>query len=166
MPGPDLTASRLTRTSAATMRTSSRTSVTSTAVRRQRRIVRAVVRATEVWRAVVAAVVAAARWAGRTVRPAGAVVVIVATVGLALGTAFGWVEWMVAGVAGLLLVAMSVPFLFGARAYDVDLTLQHERVVAGHGVTGEIVVRNDSARPALPGRLDICLLYTSPSPRD
>ena len=155
MPESELTASRLTRTSAATMRTSSRTSVTSTAVRRQRRIVRAVVRATEVWRALVDAVVAAARWAGRTVRPAGAVVVMVATIGLALGTAFGWVEWMVAGVAGLLLVAMSVPFLFGARAYDVDLTLQHERVVAGHGVTGEIVVRNDSARPALPGRLDI-----------
>ncbi|MDQ1137987.1 hypothetical protein QE410_002786 [Microbacterium sp. SORGH_AS 1204] len=155
MPESDLTASRLTRTSARTMRTGSSTSVTSTAVRRQRRIVRAVVRATEVWRAVVAAVVGAGRWAGRTVRPAGAVVTIAATVGLTLGTVFGWVEWMVAGVAGLLLVVMSIPFLFGARAYDVDLTLQHERVVAGHGVTGEIVVRNDSARPALPGRLDI-----------
>lgn len=155
MPDADLTESRLTRTSAGTLRTGSRTSVTSTSVRRQRRMVRAVVRATELWRALTDAVVTAARWAGRTVRPAGAVVVAAATIGLILGVVFGWVEWMVAGAAALLLLAMSVPFLFGARAYDVDLTLQHERVVAGHGVTGQVVVRNDAARAALPGRLDI-----------
>jgi hypothetical protein len=137
------------------MRTSSRTSVTSTSVRRQRRIVQAVVRATEVWRALAGAALGAARWAGRTVRPAGTVVAVAASVGLLLGVLFGWVEWMVAGTAALLLLAMSVPFLFGARAYDVDLALQHERVVAGNGVTGQIVVRNDSARAALPGRLDI-----------
>lgn len=155
MPDADLTESRLTRTSAGTLRTGSRTSVTSTSVRRQRRIVRAIVRTTEVWRALIETTVAAARWAGRTVRPAGGVVVIAATVGVVFGILFGWVEWMVAGFAAVLLLAMSVPFLFGARAYDVDLTLQHERVVAGHGVSGEIVVRNDSARPSLPGRLDI-----------
>jgi uncharacterized protein (DUF58 family) len=62
---------------------------------------------------------------------------------------------MVAGAISVLLVVMSVPFLFGARAYDVDLTLTHERVIAGQGVTGEIVVRNDGRRVALPGRLDI-----------
>ncbi|WP_295838728.1 DUF58 domain-containing protein [uncultured Microbacterium sp.] len=150
MPDVNLTESRLTRTSF----TGSRTSITSTSVRRQRRIVRAVVRITEAWRVTTQAVAAAARWAGRTVRPAGAVAVA-AVGGLFFGLVFGWVEWMVAGCAALLLLAMSVPFLFGARAYEVDLVLAHERVVAGTGVTGEIVVRNDSARPALPGRLDI-----------
>ncbi len=59
------------------------------------------------------------------------------------------------GQRGLILLVMSVPFLFGARAYEVDLALEHERVTAGNGVTGQIVVRNESARPALPGRLDI-----------
>ena len=40
-----------------------------------------------------------------------------------------------------------------ARAsYDVDLSLAHERIVAGDGVTGEIVVRNHGRRIALPGR--------------
>lgn len=155
MPDLNLTESRLTRTSAGTMRTGSRTSVTSTSARRQRRVVRVIVRLAEWWRAATAGAEAAARWAGRTVRPAGAVVAVAATLGLALGLVFGWVEWMVAGAASLLLLLMSVPFLFGARAYEVDLALQHERVTAGHGVTGEIVVRNDSARPALPGRLDI-----------
>ncbi|MFX5957114.1 hypothetical protein ABTF01_22210, partial [Acinetobacter baumannii] len=62
---------------------------------------------------------------------------VAAMAGLALGLVFGWVEWMVAGAVALLLLIMSIPCLFGARAYDVDLTLTHERVVAGHGVTGE-----------------------------
>ena len=62
---------------------------------------------------------------------------------------------MVAGAIALLLVVMCVPFLFGARFLDVDLGLAHERVVAGDGVTGEIVVRNDGRRVALPGRLDL-----------
>jgi uncharacterized protein (DUF58 family) len=102
-----------------------------------------------------AALASAAAWSARTVRPAGLLVVIAATLGLGIGIAFGWVEWMVAGAIALLLVVMCVPFLFGARSYDVDLVLAHERVVAGDGVTGEIVVRNDGRRVALPGRLDI-----------
>ncbi|KTR96058.1 hypothetical protein NS220_03705 [Microbacterium testaceum] len=155
MPDVNVTESRLTRTSAGTVGTGSRTSITSTSTRRARRIVRAVVRAAEAWRATSEAVLTASRWAGRTVRPAGAVVTIAATAGLIAGLVFGWVEWMVAGSASLLLLIMSVPFLFGSRAYAVDLTLARERVVAGHGVTGEIIVRNESARVALPGRLDI-----------
>ncbi|MDQ1074404.1 MULTISPECIES: DUF58 domain-containing protein [Microbacterium] len=155
MPEVNSTESRLTRTSAGTAVTGSRTSITSTSTRRERRIVRAVVRVAEAWRVTTDAAVTATRWAGRTVRPAGAVVTIAATGGLLLGVVFGWIEWMVAGSAALLLLLMSVPFLFGARAYAVDLTLARERVVAGHGVTGEIVVHNESSRVALPGRLDI-----------
>lgn len=155
MPNLSRTESRLTRTSAATAGTASRTSITSTSTRRQRRIVRAVVRAAEIRRVVVAGAAAAVRWAGRTVRPAGALVALAATVGLVLGLVFGWVEFLVAGAVSVALLAMSVPFLFGARAYEVDLSLTHERVVAGHGVSGEIVVRNGGTRSALPGRLDI-----------
>jgi len=155
VPEVSLTESRVTRTSAGTVGTGSRTSITSTSTRRSRRIVGAVVRAAALWRATTDALSTATRWAGSTIRPAGVVVVLTATVGLLAGIAFGWVEWMVAGSAALLLLLMSVPFLFGSRAYAVDLTLTHERVVAGHGVAGEIVVRNDSARTALPGRLDI-----------
>lgn len=151
------TESRLTRTSAATG-TDGRTHVTSTAVTppgRGRTLVRAAVWAATTWTAVASATSAAASWIARTVRPAGALVALAATVGLAAGIAFGWVEWMVAGAAALVLLAASVPFLFGARSYDVDLSLAHERIVAGGGVTGEIVVRNEGRRIALPGRLDI-----------
>lgn len=151
-----LTESRLTRTAAGAAATGvPGTTTQRTSTRRSRGLVRVVMRGTRAWRAVMRALATALAWSARTVRPAGALVVIAATAGLGLGIAFGWMEWMVGGAIGLLLLAMCVPFLFGARTYDVDLTLAHERVVAGNGVTGEIVVRNHGRGVALPGRLDI-----------
>ncbi|MDW4573857.1 DUF58 domain-containing protein [Microbacterium sp. M3] len=154
-----LTESRLTRTVQSTG-TTGRTHVTATATsvassRRSRAFVRAAVWWTGMWRAAGSGIAAAAEWTAGTVRPAGVLVAAAATAGLVLGIVFGWMEFMVAGAASLVLLAAAVPFLFGARAYDVDLTLTHERVVAGEGVTGRIVVRNDGHRIALPGRLDI-----------
>ncbi|WP_345801517.1 DUF58 domain-containing protein [Microbacterium sp. AZCO] len=150
-----LTESRLTRTSTSTGSGTGATTRTVAPLRRGRALVRAVVWTTQASRAFGAGVAAAATWASRTVRPAGVLVAAAATGGLVLALAFGWVEWMVAGAISVLLLAMAVPFLFGARSYDVDLSLAHERVVAGQGVVGEIVVRNDSTRTALPGRIDI-----------
>ena len=158
-----LTESRLTRASASTGPAAASaahsglhgTTTQLTSARRGRRLVRAVVRGTEALRTAGSALSTARVWAARTVSPAGVLVVLAATAGLGLGIAFGWMEWMVAGGIALVLGAMCVPFLFGARSYDIDLVLAHGRVVAGDGVTGEIVVRNDGRRVALPGRLDI-----------
>ncbi|GAA2986361.1 hypothetical protein JOD63_002286 [Microbacterium terrae] len=152
-----LTESRLTRTSQSTG-TAGRTHVTSTSVtsaRRGRAVVSAAVWATRAWRAAGSGIREAATWTARTVRPPGVLVAAAATVGLVLGIVFGWVEWMVAGTASLVLLVAAVPFLFGARSYDVDLSLAHERVVAGDGIVGEIVVRNHGHRATLPGRIDI-----------
>ena len=150
---------RITRTVQATG-TTGRTHVTATATsvgesRRGRAFVRAAVWWTRVWRAAGSGITAAAEWAAQTIRPAGALVAVAATGGLVLGIVFGWVEFMVAGAASVVLLLAAVPFLFGARAYDVDLSLTHERIVAGEGVTGRIDVRNDGHRTALPGRIDI-----------
>ncbi|GAA5093385.1 DUF58 domain-containing protein [Microbacterium yannicii] len=161
--------SRLTRTvhstgaagrTGATGRTHSTLTSTSTAYgtgpsRRGRALVRAAVWGANAWRTAGSGISTATEWAGATIRPAGALVASAATAGLLLGMLFGWVEWMVAGAASLVLVVAAIPFLFGARSYDVDLTLTHERVVAGDDVAGEIVVRNDGHRLSLPGRIDI-----------
>ncbi len=149
------TSSRLTRTAASTgvSGATTRTDVTSTA--RGRSLVHSVVWGTQALRTVRTWLRAAVMWCARTARPAGVVVVIAATVGLVMGIGFGWVEWMVGAAVALVLLAMSVPFLFSARSYDVDLVLTHARVVAGDGASGEIVVRNDGHRTALPGRIDI-----------
>ena len=146
-----LTESRLSRTAASTG-TGTRTTTS-----RDRRsvLVRSVVRATRIFRAIAQAITSAVAWCTSTVRPAGAVIAVTATVGLGLGLVLGWIEWLTAGIVALALLVMAVPFLFGARAYEVDLTLTHERVVAGDSVTGELTVRNRGTRVALPGRIDI-----------
>jgi len=152
-----LTESRLTRSAAATGSATGPGETTRTVapITRGRTLVRLAVWATATWRALGSGVRTAADWASNTVRPAGVLVVLAASAGLVLGIVFGWVEWMVAGSIATLLILMAVPFLFSARSYDVDLTLTHERVVAGDGVSGEIVVRNHGRRTALPGRIDI-----------
>lgn len=142
---------RLTRTAAAS-RSGERTEVT---VARDRALVRVAVRSARMWRVLRTAAQEAAVWAARTVRPAGVLVLVVATVGLVLGLVFGWAEWIVGGTLAVALLALSVPFLFGARAYDVDLALGHERVIAGNGVAATVTVRNVGGRVALPGRIDV-----------
>ncbi|MBB2975420.1 hypothetical protein FHX49_000986 [Microbacterium endophyticum] len=146
---------RIARTSTSTSAHTGQTTRTQTSVRRGRRVVAAVVWTSTAWRAVRRAARIALVWSARTVRPAGAIVVATATVGLALGLLFGWVESIVAAVVALVLVALSVPFLFGARSYAVDLTLGHDRVTAGDSAGGEITVRAVGSRVVLPGRLDV-----------
>lgn len=150
-----LTDTRLTRTSTegAAGRTHA-TSVTATSIS-SGRIVNVVVWSTRAWRALARAASASTIWVARTVRPAGALVLLAATAGLAAGLVFGWVEWMVAGAAALLLLLASIPFLFGSRSYEVDLSLARERIIAGDGLSGDVVVRNTGRRMALPGRIDI-----------
>ncbi|WP_396642346.1 DUF58 domain-containing protein [Microbacterium sp.] len=142
----------VTRTSASSG-SAERTRVTTTA--RGERGARAGVWIVTAARAVAAGVRAVADRAGGAVMPAGWLVLAAATLGLALGSAFGWVEWLVAGVASLVMLVLCVPFLFGARAYDVVVRLAHERVVVGGELTGEIVIRNRGRSTALPGRLDL-----------
>jgi uncharacterized protein (DUF58 family) len=90
-----------------------------------------------------------------TVAPAGWLLIVLATGGLVAGLVWGWVEGLVAGIAALLLLAASVPFLFGARGYEVTVQLAHERVVAGATVDADVHVRNAGSTTLLPGRLDL-----------
>jgi hypothetical protein len=118
------------------------------------RAVTAIVWWIAVWRWVVPRVRRIAVFVWETVTPAGWLAVAVFAA-LPVGLALGWVELAVAGlIAGVLLVT-AVPFLFGGRAYAVDLTLTTERVVAGDVIRGTITVTNESKRVALPGRIDI-----------
>ncbi len=145
---------RLTRTSAGG-RTGERTERTEVTSARSRAVVGAAVRASRAWAAVQRAVRAALLWCARTVRPAGALVIAVAIGGLIAGVMFGWVEAVVAGALALVLLALAVPFLFGSRTYEVGLSLAHERIVAGSGVSATVTVRNTGPRVALPGRIDV-----------
>jgi hypothetical protein len=102
------------------------------------------------------------RWASRafslamrTVTSAGWLAIAAATVGLAVGIGFGWVEWVVAGLTALALVLVAVPFLLGQPDYQVELSISDQRVVAGSQVDGKVRVVNAGRRIALPGRLEV-----------
>lgn len=142
--------SRITRTVASTG-TATHTRYTT---RRGDSVVLAVVWWIRVSRATRSAVGAAWSWVVSTVTPAGWLMVLVAAL-LPVGIIFGWVELIVAGSVALALLVLSIPFLFGAHSYAVDLTLTHERVVAGAEVGGAVTITNTSKRLALPGRVDI-----------
>ncbi|MDJ1113301.1 DUF58 domain-containing protein [Microbacterium dauci] len=113
------------------------------------------VRGVQTWRRVRAVAERTGRWIVETVTPAGWIALGVAVAGLGLGLGFGLLEFAVAGAAATVLLVCSVPFLFSARAYDVRLLLEHDRVVAGTPVEGELVVTNVGRSTALPGRVDV-----------
>ncbi|MCR2816987.1 DUF58 domain-containing protein [Microbacterium jiangjiandongii] len=113
------------------------------------------VRGDRAWRRARTAVVAAWRGVSDTVTAAGWLLLTAAAAGIGLGVAFGWVEFAVAGSIAAALLVLSVPFLFSARAYDVDLSLGHDRVVAGTHVEGTLRVTNIGRGIALPGRIDV-----------
>ena len=142
----------VSRTTSVAEATTTRTLRTTT---RPGRLVGAVMTALEAFGRARRTTAQALGWLSQTVTPAGWLVLSFATVGVLCGWAFGWIEWLVAGSAALLLLAMSVPFLFGARGYDVSVRLRHERVVAGDIVDGVIDIRNTGSRTTLPGRIDL-----------
>ncbi|WP_062070655.1 DUF58 domain-containing protein [Demequina sediminicola] len=99
------------------------------------------------WRAwrTVASVTTAAGWA----------VIAWTVVGLIVGLVWGWGEFLIGAVVGLVLLIIAVPFLLGREAYEVDFRLLQDAVVAGHDAQAEIVVRNQRSRVALPGQVDV-----------
>ena len=113
------------------------------------------VRGDRAWRRARTAIVAGWRGVSETVTAAGWLLLTAAVAGIGLGVAFGWVEFAVAGSIAAALLVLSVPFLFSARAYDVDLGLGHDRVVAGMHVEGTLRVTNIGRGIALPGRIDV-----------
>ena len=102
-----------------------------------------------------------ARWrlvSGRvreTLTAAGWMVVASVGVGLVAGPVAGWALGWFLLVGGLVLLAGSVPFLFGGHDFEVTLKLERDRVVVGMEVDGAVEVVNASRRPALPAVIDV-----------
>lgn len=97
----------------------------------------------------------ARRWLSETITPAGWLLATIAIAGCVAGLWFGWVEALAAGLVALVLLVAAIPFLFSARAYDVALVLERDRVVAGTEVGGTLTVVNIGTGIALPGRVDV-----------
>ena len=89
------------------------------------------------------------------VTPTGWAVITLVIVGLVLAVAFQWVEALacaLAGVVALLLAAMRVAW---RPPHVVSIRVPNERIVAGQTAVGEISVRNERARSARSGIIEL-----------
>ena len=89
------------------------------------------------------------------VTPTGWAVITLVIVGLALAVAFQWVEALacaLAGVVALVLAAMRVAW---RPPHVVSIRVPNERIVAGQTAVGEISVRNERARSARSGIIEL-----------
>jgi len=80
--------------------------------------------------------------ASAVVTPLGWVVLVAIPIALYCGYRFGWVELVVAGFAGVVLVAVAALYLVGRNAVAVSLDVAHSRVVVGQEAAGTVLVRN------------------------
>ena len=89
------------------------------------------------------------------VTPTGWAVITLVIVGVVLAVAFQWVEALacaLAGVVALVLAAMRVAW---RPPHVVSIRVPNERIVAGQTAVGEISVRNERARSARSGIIEL-----------
>ncbi|GLJ80511.1 DUF58 domain-containing protein [Microbacterium imperiale] len=89
----------------------------------------------------------------RTIRPLGWVMLTATVLLWVVAVSFGWQEMIIAAVILTAIIVISVPFLFGGTAYDVDLDLTRTHVVVGERAIGGLTLVNGTARSILPSRV-------------
>ncbi|MDN8547927.1 DUF58 domain-containing protein [Microbacterium sp. NM3R9] len=89
----------------------------------------------------------------RTIRPLGWVLLTATALLWIVAVSFGWQEMIIAAVILTAIIVISVPFLFGRTAYDVDLDLTRTHVVVGERAIGGLTLVNGTARSILPSRV-------------
>ena len=89
------------------------------------------------------------------VTPLGWVVFAAIPVSFIAGYRLGWIELVVAGFAGTVLVAVAILYLVGRNTVAIALTVAHARVVVGQEAAGTVVVRNAGTRRTLGVTVEI-----------
>jgi uncharacterized protein (DUF58 family) len=87
--------------------------------------------------------------AAAVITPLGWVVLAAIPVAFVAGYLLGWEELVVAGYAGVVLVAVAVVYLVGRNPVEIRLEVAHDRVVVGDDAEGRVVVRNSGQRRTL-----------------
>jgi uncharacterized protein (DUF58 family) len=85
----------------------------------------------------------------RAVTPFGWFVFALLFVGVSVGGLFSWVEAWIIAIAAAVLLLIAAPFLLGARAYDLSISLAQRSVVVGSQLEIMVTVANTSSRPQL-----------------
>ncbi|MBF4573303.1 DUF58 domain-containing protein [Herbiconiux sp. VKM Ac-1786] len=88
------------------------------------------------------------------VSAAGWAVVAAAVIGLGLGVALGWTEFVVVGLAATLLAVVAALFLVGRSSGGVDISVLERQVVAGGTATVVVRVTGDGDSQSGGGQSD------------
>ena len=89
------------------------------------------------------------------VTPTGWAVITLVIVGLALAVAFQWVEALACALAGVVALALAAMRVAWRPPHVVSIRVPNERIVAGQTAVGEISVRNERARSARSGIIEL-----------
>ena len=89
------------------------------------------------------------------VTPTGWAVITLVMVGLALAVAFQWVEALACALAGVVALALAAMRVALRPPHVVSIRVPNERIVAGQTAVGEISVRNERARSARSGIIEL-----------
>lgn len=93
--------------------------------------------------------------AAAVVTPLGWVMLGVIPASFLAGYALGWVELVVVGWAGVVLVVFAALYLVGRSPFEVSLALPHRRVVTGDPARGAVTLRNPTGRRVLGVKVEI-----------
>ncbi|TBN58493.1 DUF58 domain-containing protein [Glaciihabitans arcticus] len=76
------------------------------------------------------------------VTPLGWSILVLVPILLVVGYSLAWLEFVIAGWAGVVLLIVAGVYLVGRTTVDIDLRLVHPRVTVGESAEGIVVVRN------------------------
>ena len=88
---------------------------------------------------------------------AGRALIVMAVVGLWLGTAFDWREVVLVGLMALVLLLVSVAWVAGRSELEVEFDLHSQRVTAGEEATGRVLLTNKRRRSAFGTRIELAV---------
>lgn len=83
------------------------------------------------------------------ITPLGWSMMALVPIALIAGYSLGWVELVVIGFAGVVLILVAAIYLVGRSSIEIELRVQHSRVVVGEKAVGEVAVSNPSRRRVL-----------------
>ena len=89
------------------------------------------------------------------VTPTGWAVITLVIVGLVLAVAFQWVEALACALAGVVALVLAATRVAWKPPHLVSIRVPNERIVAGQTAVGEISVRNERARSARSGIIEL-----------
>jgi uncharacterized protein (DUF58 family) len=89
------------------------------------------------------------------ITPLGWVMLGIIPASLVAGYGLGWLELVVVGWAGVVLVLVAALYLIGRAPFVMDLSLPHRRVVVGDPAQGRIEVANPRRRRTLGVKVEI-----------